>query len=82
VEPVHGTLHTQTRQLVESRGGGDQLVLPAVSRATPHRESSFVAEGNSSLEPPSEPQPRDNPVKFTRKQARRKFGYKITRSRY
>ena len=82
VELVHRALHSEARQLVKPGGDRDQLTLPAMLGPTPDRRSSFSAKETRAW---NRRMNRDRvriQWSFTRTQARKKFGYKITRSRY
>ena len=55
MEPVHGPLHAETRQLVESGRDRDQPVLPAVSGPAKNPLARRLAAGSQGLEPENEP---------------------------
>jgi len=82
VESVYGALQFQTRQLVEPGGDGHRSILPAMPGPTPDRDQdSQRKESRASNRRVN----RDQVMiqwTFTRKKARQKFAYTITRSRY
>jgi len=83
VEPVHGALHPQARQLAEPSGDRHQPVLPAMPGPPPDRqiEASLRKETRAW----NRRMNRDRvPIQweFTHKKARNTFGYTITRSRH
>src|ERR1035437_3780368 len=82
VESVHGALHPQTRQLVEPGGNCHQPILPAMLGPTPHGDRFSLRKETRAWNRRANRDRVTIQWSFIRKQARHKFGYKITRSRY
>ena len=85
VGPVHGALYTHTRKLAQSGGDRNQPVRPAVPGTQKNPLAGSSAAGGRGLGPEMNRDRVTIDWRFTRQQARLKFGYRrnnITRSRY
>ena len=64
VGKIHGTLHSQTRQLAQPGRDCHQPVLPPVPRAAAHRGSGSSPQRSPRMESPCQSRPRYHSVKY------------------
>jgi hypothetical protein len=62
LEPAHGSLHPETRELAESGGDRTQPVLPAMPWQAADTGSGHAAAGNAGVEPQDRPPADQDPL--------------------